>query len=177
MMVAWLAVDLLNLAFYSAVHFGGVRGDSVIGPIVIMFMYATLLVELETKVFGLTNEVPTKVLGWIGGHQHPGVVDTREMLGGAKQGGEGAAKTGMEAVHSEAQKVGGGVRRVLQVGQRLWVRKRLRLRLMLGLVRHLVVVLQLLTLLVQQVKLRPGITRLVILRGLTSEGKGVKSRR
>lgn len=94
LLVTWLAVDLINLSFYTALRYGGIAPDPIAGPFVIILLYMGVLVALVTKVFNLINVVPDKVLRWIGDNTQA-VGDAGEVLSGAKQGSqEGAQATG-----------------------------------------------------------------------------------
>ncbi|MFI4955093.1 MAG: DotA/TraY family protein, partial [Gammaproteobacteria bacterium] len=88
-LVTWLAIELVNVSFYSAIQFGGIIPDKFIGPFVVTFMYMSIVVTIVTKVFGLINHVPDKVLRWIGDNSHfQGSAMEDAALGAGKQGGQ-----------------------------------------------------------------------------------------
>ncbi len=94
LLVTWLAVDLINLSFYTALRYGGIAPDPIAGPFVIILLYMGVLVALVTKVFNLINVVPDKVLRWIGDNTQA-VGGAEDVLSPAKQGTqEGAQATG-----------------------------------------------------------------------------------
>lgn len=96
-LVTWLSIELLNTSFYSAMHFGGIVPDWIIGPYVITFVYMMIVVTIVTKVFGLINHVPDKVLRWIGDNSHfQGSAMEDAALGAGKQGMQDVAKTGTD---------------------------------------------------------------------------------
>ena len=97
-MVTWLSIDLVNLAFYSAVKFGGVTPDPIAGPFVVGLTYTGILVALVTKVFALVNQVPDKILRWIG--------DNTTAMGGAEAELQGG-KQGAQEAASQAGKTAG----------------------------------------------------------------------
>ena len=98
MMVTWLAMELINLSFYTAVNIGGIATDWVIGPYITVFMYMGVTVTLVTKVFELINLVPDKVLRFIGDNsQSQGSAMSDAATHAAKQGGQEMSKQGMDS--------------------------------------------------------------------------------
>jgi conjugal transfer/type IV secretion protein DotA/TraY len=90
-MVAWLAVDLINISMMSALEFGGVAPDWMFGHHVVSFMYVGILIALVTKVFGLINYVPEQVWKYLGVNDRNPIAPD-EVLSGGRQGGDAMAK-------------------------------------------------------------------------------------
>lgn len=90
MMVMWVSTELLNIGFLmlTTVTF---RTEDAFGFVTIVMAYTALFIVLVTKVYALINNVPNKVLAWIGGHGME-VEGAGEALGAAKSGVEAGGK-------------------------------------------------------------------------------------
>ncbi len=102
MILTWIAVDLLNAAFYLFLKDGANIETTLFGYIVLTMAYIALLLTVVAKIYDLITELPNRTLAWIGDRTQ-GQAGAGEMIsqmkGGVERGG-GAAGGAMSTAGS-----------------------------------------------------------------------------
>ena len=109
MILAWVAIELLNAAFYLFIIDAAFIENYFFGYIVTTLAYIALLIAVVERAFGLITDLPNKVLAWIGDRTQaqPGAEEMISgMKGGTEKGGSaagGAITTGGGLIEKGAQ--------------------------------------------------------------------------
>lgn len=93
MIFTWIAVEILNAAFYLFIKDAAQIENMLFGALVITLVYAAALVTIVAKAFSLINEMPNKTLSWIGDRtqaQEGAAEMISTVRGGAEKGGAAA---------------------------------------------------------------------------------------
>ncbi|MEM1243916.1 MAG: type IVB secretion system protein DotA [Pseudomonadota bacterium] len=118
--LSYVSVWLLNAGFFYA-FFSAVKSN-VSGFALYLFIfpalitiYTLLVVGLLNRVFDLINQVPDRVMTWIGGQGFSVAGEARQAAGEVKGGLQSGAKAGAEGMQSSMQQ--GGKQLGEQIGQ------------------------------------------------------------
>jgi conjugal transfer/type IV secretion protein DotA/TraY len=111
LILTWIAIDLLNAAFYMFIKDAVQIENYLFGYIVVTTVYAGLLLTIVAKTFELINILPNKTLAWIGDRTQaqPGSEEmVSSVKGGTEKGGGavGGAITAGGSTISEGSKMG-----------------------------------------------------------------------
>lgn len=106
-LLSYVGLKLLNMGMTNAMKMisqGGKFGpfDFLVFPIAMIIIYTMIVLQIVNKSFALINEVPNKVLRWIGGAEQlgDGTVDTSSIQGAISSG---ASQTGQALGTAQAR--------------------------------------------------------------------------
>ncbi len=90
MILTWVAIELLNTSFYFFIKDAAKIENTMFGWLVVIMAYVGILITVVEKTFGMTTELPNKILQVLGDRTQaqPGA---EAMLSAMKQGAEKGA--------------------------------------------------------------------------------------
>lgn len=117
-LLSYVGMQLLNFGFDPAVNGMGVAATNsmagLFGVVALMIIYTAIVLQLINKAFSLINEIPNKVIRWIGGvAQNYG--DAREELHAVEGAVQSGAQTYGKAVSDGAKTMMGEYARKFEI--------------------------------------------------------------
>ncbi len=107
MLLSHIVFEIVNAGFYQALSFISFSNIStgIFAGIVVLVLYNTFVIGLINQVFKLIHMVPDKVMTWVG-HNHSSMINSDEVLQGAKGGVSEAVGSAGKMLGNSAQTSG-----------------------------------------------------------------------